>query len=406
MTFKPTIESEIGKLEKVIVHRPGREIERLTPANHDELLFDDLLDLHEAQVEHDYFTSVIQNEGTEVLAFKDLLIETLDVPEARAHVLENTVNRLRLGPMLAPELEQWAKELPSADLASLCIDGITLSEWQEHSPTQSLVAQTLAPQDFLISPLPNHLFARDSSVWLYGGVAVNSMKYPARRREALHYFSIYTWHPLFAGGSFEHWTSGTSGAQRSVEGGDILVIGDGLVVVGMSERTTPQGVERLASRVFAAGQASRVLAVMLPHRREYMHLDTVLTQVDKDAFVIFPELLETRTVLLRSSQGQISLDHVDRPLVQALTEEIGYKLRMIYPEATTEALSREQWNDGFNMLALKPGKVVAYSRTPLANNAMREAGIEVIEVEGGELGRGRGAARCMTCPVLRAKVES
>ncbi|MSS85064.1 arginine deiminase [Actinomycetaceae bacterium WB03_NA08] len=400
-SFHPTIESEIGRLQRVIVHRPGPEINRLTPRNHDELLFDDLLDLSIAQEEHDYFVDAMTQCGVEVLHFKYLLRQTLEIPEARNHILENTINRLRLGPMLAPAIDEWARGLTSDELASLCVEGITRAEWQEHSPTPSLVAQTLEPHDFLISPLPNHLFARDSSVWLYGGVAVNSMKWPARRRESLHYSSIYSWHPLFSEAQFSRWTNGTSGAERSVEGGDILVIGNGLIVVGMSERTTAQGVERLASRVFAAGQVDRVLAVMLPHRREYMHLDTVLTQVDHDAFVIYPEILDAPTVTLQRSDESMRICHQDRLLVPALQSEMGRSLRFIYPDANSGALAREQWNDGFNMLALEPGKVIAYSRTPLANAAMRDAGVEVIEIDGSELGRGRGAARCMTCPVLR-----
>lgn len=406
-SFWPTIESEIGRLRRVIVHRPGQEVERLTPQNHDELLFDDLMDLNLAQDEHDYFTDVMAQNGVEVLQFKDLLTQTLQNQDARDHVLENTVNRPKLGPMLTPTIDSWASELSAGDLANLCVTGITTSEWLERASTPSLVVQTLLPEDFLISPLPNHLFARDSSVWLYGGVAVNSMKWPARRREALHYFAIYSWHPMFQAAQFDRWTNGTSGAERSVEGGDILVIGDGLVVVGMSERTTPQGVERLASRVFASGRADRVLAVMLPHRREYMHLDTVLTQVDHDAFVIYPELLNARTVTLtrdESKPGGIRLVPGERSVSAALEEEMGRSLRFIFPDVSAQELAREQWNDGFNMLALRPGQVVAYSRTPLANRAMREAGIDVLEIEGGELGRGRGAARCMTCPILRDSI--
>ncbi|WP_350259052.1 arginine deiminase [Scrofimicrobium sp. R131] len=403
-TFVPRVESEVGRLESVIVHRPGLEIERLTPQNHDELLFDDLLSPTAAKREHDYFVEVMRDRGVQVLHFTDLLIETLDHPEARQYVLENTINRLYLGPLLAPAVEEWAAELDSAALASVCIEGLTLGDWQRVSPTSSLVAQTLAENEFLISPLPNHLFARDASAWIYGGVAINSMKRESRRREPLHYSAIYQWHPRFAGADFTRWTNGTSGPIRSVEGGDIMVLGDGLLAIGLSERTNPQGVERLASRLFAQGQADHVLAVMLPHQREFMHLDTVLTQVDRDSFIIYPPIRSARTISLVRDGDRPRLVMDDLPLEQALPRALGRPIRFIIPEGTEAELAREQWNDGFNMLALSPGQVVAYDRTPRSIRALEQAGIEVFSVFGSELGRGRGGPRCMSCPVRRAQV--
>lgn len=389
----------------MIVHRPGREIERLTPKNHDELLFDDLLSPRPAQKEHDYFVEMMTQRGVNVLEFQNLLVETLHDRQAKDYVLENTFNRLKLGPLLAPALDEWAQELPPHQLASLCIVGLTLGEWKAMNGKRSLVTETLHDEDFLVTPLPNHLFTRDASLWLYSGVAVNSMKYPARRREALHYRTIYTWHPLFQDCEFERWTNGTSGAERSVEGGDILVLGNGLVAVGMSERTTAQGIERLATRLFAEGVADRVLAIMIPHAREYMHLDTVLTQVAEDAFVLYPGVQDARTVKLVRQGKQAQLVADDRPLREALEAEMGLPLRFIQPRGSEAEISREQWNDGFNMLALKPGQVIAYDRTPLSNQAMREVGIEVIEIDGSELGRGRGGSRCMSCPVVRTSLR-
>lgn len=397
----PRIDSEIGPLRTVIVHCPGREIERLTPGNHDALLFDDLLAPGVTKVEHDFFVQTMQDRGVETLEFTDLLIETLRDPAAREHVLSNTVNRKRLGPLLSPALEEWAAGLDAPDIAALCVEGITLGEWREISSASSLVAEVLEDDDFLISPLPNHLFTRDTSVWLYGGVAINSMRKPARQREALHYAAIYRWHPLFRDADFRFWTEGTSGAERSLEGGDIIVLGDGLLMVGLSERTSPQGIERLATRAFAAGSVDRVLAVMIPHRREFMHLDTVVTQLDHDAFIVYPDLAEAKTITLVRAGDGVKLDAIGRPLRRALEQELDRPLRFVTPEGSGSDLAREQWNDGFNMLALSPGTVVAYDRTPRATRAMREAGIEVLEIGGSELGRGRGGPRCMSCPVVR-----
>ncbi len=398
----PMVESEIGRLETVIVHRPGKEIERLTPQNHDELLFDDLLSPTAAKRDHDYFVNVMKQQGVNVLHFNELLIGAMKEPEARTHVLENTINRLYLGPLLAPAIEDWALGLPAEQLASVCIEGLTLGDWKGVSSTSSLVAQTLTDEDFLIGPLPNHLFTRDASAWMYGGVAINSMKRESRRRESLHYSAIYRWHPLFAGGNFTRWTNGTSGPVRSVEGGDILVLGNGVLAVGMSERTNPQGVERLASRLFAKGQADRVVAVMLPHQREFMHLDTVMTQVDHDAFIVYPQIQEARMVTLQRDGDRVSKQLTEGTLKSSLSSALGHPLRFISPDASASEMAREQWNDGFNMLALSPGKVVAYDRTPRSIDALEKAGVEVLAIDGSELGRGRGGPRCMSCPVRRS----
>lgn len=396
------VEDEISPLEAVIVHSPGAEMERLTPPNHKELLFDDLLAPAVARREHASFTTLMQARGIQVLELTDLLTATLENPEARRFVIENTFNWKRLGPLMSPRIQEWLEGLSAAQLCELCLQGITNEEWAAISSEPSLVAQSLAPDDFLVSPLPNHMFTRDASVWAYGGVAISSMSREARRRESLHYAAIYKYHPAFADSDFRVWTEGRAGASRSVEGGDILVLGDGLLAVGISERTTPQGVEHLAMQLFEAEKANRVMAVMLPKSREFMHLDTVMTQLDHDKFSLYPAARDLDAVLLERSGETATIRQLEGGAAKGLEDVLGRPLTFVAPDATSAELSREQWNDGFNMLALAPGVVVAYDRTPRSNNAMREAGIEVLEIEGSELGRGRGGPRCMSAPVKRS----
>lgn len=396
------VEDEISPLKTVIVHRPGPEMERLTPPNHKDLLFDDLLSPRQAQEEHERFTTLMRENGVRVLEFMDLFCTSLEDAEAREFVLENTFNWKRLGPLMSPHLREWASSLSPSELASLCVEGITKKEWAGIYSSPSLVAQSLSDDEFLVGPLPNHLFTRDASVWAYGGVAISSMNREARRRESLHYRTIYQYHPAFKNAQFNVWTQGQAGATRSVEGGDILVLGDGLLIVGISERTTPQGVEHLAMELFNAGRADRVLAIMLPKSREFMHLDTVFTQLDEDVFTLYPGARQLETVLLQKDGARASVVEFGNDTRGAIQRVLGRPTTFIAPNASEAELSREQWNDGFNMLALRPGTVVSYDRTPLANAAMRNHGIEVLEINGSELGRGRGGPRCMSCPVERS----
>lgn len=407
--------SEVGQLRQVIVHRPGTELLRLTPETKEELLFDDLLWVRRAQEEHDQFSAALESAGAEVLHLDALLRQSLAVPEAKDFVLDHTFDERVYGPAAAPLLREVAAGLDEAALAELVIGGLTKRELLELTDEpRSVVLHSLGPDDLVVAPLPNHLFARDASCWVYGGVAVNSMQKPARMREAVTYEAIYRWHPQFASAKFSRWSDGLTDGQATVEGGDVLVIGNGAVLVGMSERTTPQGVERLAKRLFAAGAADRVVALDLPKARSFMHLDTVMTMVDERSFIEYAGLgeLASYTLTPRSSQSEpaeVELNIADHPpggAHRAIAEALGlHGLRILTAEQDVHSAAREQWDDGCNALAVAPGAVITYDRTPTSNAFLRESGIEVIEVPGGELGRGRGGPRCMSCPTVREPVD-
>ncbi|WP_150462854.1 arginine deiminase [Nesterenkonia ebinurensis] len=407
--------SEVGQLRQVIVHRPGTELLRLTPETKDQLLFDDLLWVRRAQEEHDQFSAALESAGAEVLHLDALLRQTLAVAEAKDFVLDHTFDERIYGPAAAPLLRQVAARLDDAALAELVIGGLTKRELLELTDEpRSVMLHSLGPDDLVVAPLPNHLFARDASCWIYDGVAVNSMQKPVRMREAITYEAVYRWHPQFAAAEFARWSDGLNDGQATVEGGDVLVLGNGAVLVGMSERTTPQGVERLAKQLFAAGSADRVVALDLPKARSFMHLDTVMTMVDKRSFIEYAGLGELASYTLTPRNGQadpqqVELNIADHPpggAHRAIAEALGlHGLRILTAEQDVHSAAREQWDDGCNALAVAPGAVITYDRTPTSNAFLRESGIEVIEVPGGELGRGRGGPRCMSCPTLREPLK-
>ena len=404
-----SVDSEIGVLRQVILHRPGAEMLRLTPQNKDDLLFDDVLWLERAQEEHDHFAKILTDRGVEVLYFADLLAEALKSPEARALALDHAFTENSHGPGIVGQLHEMAEAMPAAELAELLIAGITKGELIERvSPRDSLVLSSMEDEDLLLGPLPNHLFTRDTSCWIYGGVSINSMRMEARRRETLNYQLVYTWHPMFAEQDFPFWCEGLAAGTATVEGGDVEVIGNGSVLVGVSERTSPQGLERLASRLFASGRVERVIAVEIGKARAQMHLDTVMTMVDRATFTVYANLGLRPTLVLTPGDepGSIVVERrAPEEMYRTIAQGMGVdEITVLTAPQDSRSAAREQWDDGNNVVALEPGVVVAYDRNYGINSALRKAGIEVLTVPGSELGRGRGGPHCMTCPVDRDAV--
>jgi arginine deiminase len=393
------VDSEVGPLRTVLLHRPGPELKRLTPRNNDQLLFDGIPWVDRAQAEHDAFAAQLTGRGVEVLLLADLLVESLR--DARAHTagVFAAVDELRLGMHLADALRSYLSGVSAEALAMTLMSGMTFEELPV-AEGASLVRAMHQPHDFAIDPLPNLLFTRDSSVWIGDRVAVASLSMPARRRESAITDLIYAYHPRF-----RH-TSRAYGAHSApVEGGDVLMLAPGVIAVGVGERTTPAGAEALARSAFADGLAHTVLAVPIAQQRATMHLDTVCTMVDSDAFVMYPAVRETLSAYpLRpdGNDGEVRVDGAEPFLTAAAKAMSIDRLRVIDTGLDPVTAEREQWDDGNNTLAVAPGVVVAYERNVETNARLEAAGIEVLRISGSELGSGRGGPRCMSCPMDRA----